>query len=199
MANEPKQDLKQTIRSGAELAYQLLLRERARGPRDRLAASERPIVLGPRPVRTIVAAAMVIGAGVLVFLVVIAAGLKVLEYGVEPVVDYASGPIFRALLTPGVLPALAVAVLLIGLPFALKTDEPAQFIAGLVCVALGLVCFWQLPRLIGLLPTRSALKELEGFLLIGAILLSGFLFFGGVLLIAGCEWTREAGDGNVDE
>jgi hypothetical protein len=191
MDDKAKQDVNHTIRRGAELAYQLLLRARAAGPRDTLASSERPMVLGSRPVLTLVAAAGVLCVGVLGFLGVIAVALKASEYGLEPVLSYVSGHLFRALLIPGILPFLAAGVLVIGLPYALKSQEPAQFLIGLAGVVLALVGFWQLPRLIALLRAGSGLKELEGPFLFGALAVLGLVLVGGILLIASCDWIRD--------
>ena len=114
-------DMRQTLRDGAVLAYRLLQWFR-NGPPDR-GATEPPVMRGPTTARTLAAAVAVLGVGLLVFLGVIAVGLKVFEYGFEPILDAVSGPLFLVLLIPGVLPALALAILAIGLPLSGKFPE----------------------------------------------------------------------------
>jgi len=139
----------------------------------------------------------VLGVGLLVFFGVIAVGLKVFELGFEPILDAVSGPLFLALLTPGVLPVLALAVLALGLPLSRKFRPQGRFVAGLSAVAGGFVCLWQFPKLMARLPTPEARVQLEAPLLIVGLVVSGFLLVCGVQLMGSCEWVR--GQAGVDD
>jgi hypothetical protein len=193
--------LKQTVRDGAILAYRLLQWFRA-GPPDR-GAIEPPVMRGPTTVLTVAAAVAVLLVGVLVFLGVIAVALKVVEYGVEPIFDYVSGPIFRLivglLLVPGVPPALAGATVVVGLALAPKFQPRELFLSGVFAVALGFVCLWQLPRLMAALPTPEARVQLEGPLLIVGLVISAFFLVGGFGAMGHCQWVREQDDSDETE
>ena len=154
---------------------------------------------GPVTVLTLAAAVAVIGVGLLVFLGVIAVGLKVFEYGFEPILEAVSGPLFLLLLVPGVLPVLALTVLAIGLPLSRKFRPRGRFVTGLSAVALGFVCLWQLPKLMARLPTPEARVELEAPLLIVGLIVSGFLLVCGFQLMGSCEWVREQEGGDDNE
>jgi hypothetical protein len=189
-------DVRQTVRDGAVLAYRLLQWFRV-GPPDR-GAIEPPAMRGPTTIWTLAAAVAVLGVGLLVFFGVIAVGLRVFEHGFEPILDTVSGPLFLALLIPGVLPALALAVLAIGLPLSRKFRPRGRFVTGLSAVALGFVCLWQLPKLLARLPTPEARVELEAPLLIVGLVVAGFLLVCGFQLMGSCEWKRgqDGGDDN---
>jgi hypothetical protein len=190
-------DRRETLRDGAVLAYRLLQWFRA-GPPDR-DAIEPPVMRGPTTLWTVVAAVAVIGVGLLVFFGVIAVGLKVFEYGVEPIVDAVSRPLFLALFIPGVLPALALAVLMIGLPLSRKFRPRGLFVTGVSAVALGFVCLWQLPKLMAALPTPEARVDLEGPLLIVGLIISACLLVCGFQVMGNCEWVRDQQGGDNNE
>jgi hypothetical protein len=185
--------IKQTVRDGAVLAYRLVQWFRTAPPPR---GAEDPVMRGPTTVWTLAAAAAVLLVGILVFLGVIAVALKVVEYGVEPIFDYVSGPIFLfilgLLLVPWVPPALAGATVLVGLALAPKFQPRELFLGGVFAVALGFVCLWQLPRLMAAL-------QLEGPLLIVGLVISAFFVVGGFGAMGHCQWVREQDDSDETE
>jgi hypothetical protein len=185
----------QTMRDGSVLAYRVLQWFRDR-PADE--APEPPAMRGPMTAWTVAAAVLVIIIAVLIFLGVIALGLKVFEYGVEPVFKRALGPLLLLLFVPGVLPAVAVAVLAIGLPLSQRFRPQGRFIAGVCAVAFGFMSLWQFPRLMGALPTPESRVQLEAPLLIVGLVVSAFLVVCGFQLMGRCKWTRK-GDGGDDD
>jgi hypothetical protein len=191
--------VKQTVRDGAVQAYRLLQWFRATPPAP---GADEPVMRGPITARTSAVAAVVLLVGVLVFLGVIAVGLKVLEYGVEPIFDYVSGPIFRytlgVLLLPGALPVLAGATVVVGLALAPKFQPRELFLCGVFAVALGFVCLWQLPRLMAALRPAERV-QLEGPLLIVGLLISAFFLMGGFGAMGHCQWVREQDDSDQTE
>ena len=152
--------------------------------------------------RTSVVAMAVLLVGVLVFLGVIAVALKVFEYGVEPILAYISGPIFRlilgSLLVPGALPTLAGATVVVGLALSPKFEPPELFLSGVFAVTLGFVCLWQLPRLIAAL-TPADRVQLEGPLLVVGLIISALLFVCGFGAMGYCQWVREQDDSDEIE
>ena len=159
--------------------------------------TDEPVMRGPTTVRTSAVAVAVLLVGVLVFLGVIAVALKVLEYGVEPILDYVRGPIFRLILgllfVPGALPALAGATVVVGLAMASKFQPQGLFLSGVFAVALGFVCLWQLPRFMAALTTPERV-QLEGPLLIVGLLISALLFVCGFQVMGHCQWARREQD-----
>ena len=157
---------------------------------------------GPITARTSAVAAAVLLVGVLVFLGVIAVALKVFEFGVEPILAYVSGPIFRLilglLLVPGALPALAATTVVVGLALAPKFQPRELFLTGVFAVALGFVCLWQLPRLMAALTTAERV-QLEGPLLIVGLLISAFFLGGGLGAMGHSQWVREQDDSDETE
>jgi hypothetical protein len=188
-------DARQTLRDGSVLAYRLFQWFRD-GPPDR--AVEPPVMRGPMTAWTVAAAVAVLGVAVLVFLGVIAVGLKVFEYSVEPLLERATGPLFLLLFVPGVLPALALTVLAIGLPLSQKFRPRGRFITGLCAVAFGFVSLWQVPRLMAALPTPESRVQLEAPLLIVGLVVSAFLLVCGFQLMGSCKWVRK-GEGGGDD
>lgn len=192
-------DVKQTVRDGAVQAYRLL--QWFRNDRPASGANE-PVMRGRITARTSAVAAAVLLVGVLVFLGVIAVALKVFEYGVEPIFDYVSGPIFRfivgVLLVPGALPALAGATVVVGLALAPKFQPRELFLSGVFAVALGFVCLCQLPRLMAAL-TPAERVQLEGPLWIIGLIISAFFLGGGFGAMGQCEWVREQDDSDETE
>ena len=188
-------DVRQTMRDGAALAYRLLQWFRAE-PSDR-GPIEPPAMLRPTTIWTVAAALAAVCVGLLVFFGVIAVGLKVFELGFEPILDAVSGRLFVALLIPGVLPALALAVLALGLPVSRKFRPRGRFVTGLASVAGGFASLWQLPKLMARLPTPEARVELEAPLLIGGLVVSGFLLVCGLQLMGSCQWVSTP-DGRDD-
>src|SRR5688572_21982613 len=184
------------MREGSVLAYRLLQSFRDR-PADE--AAEPAAIRGPMTAWTVAAAVLVIIIAVLIFLGVIALGLKVFEYGVEPVLKRALGPLLLLLFVPGVLPALAIAVLAIGLPLSQRFRPQGRFIAGLCAVALGFVSLWQFPRVMGALPTPESRVQLEAPLLIVGLVISAFLLVGGLQLMGSCKWVRKRQAGTTTE
>ena len=147
---------------------------------------------------TLALAAIALAIGLAVFLGIIALALKLFEYGVAPIVDYALGRLFPLLLIPGALPVLACAVFVIGLAFVRKFRDPGQFLMGLFVVVLGILCFWQLPAVLGAL-RPDARGELEGPLLIVGLIVSLFLLVCGVQLMAMGEWVGNRRNVDDDE
>ena len=145
----------------------------------------------PTTLLTRAAGAAVIVVGMLVILGVIAITLKLFEYGVAPVLSYVSGGIFRLLLVPGALPALAAATVVVGLVMARKFQPRGVFLTGVIVVTLAFVCLWQLPRVIAALPTPEARVQLEAPLLIAGLIISVFLLVAGFQVIRRCQWVRE--------
>jgi hypothetical protein len=184
--------VKQTVRDGAVQAYRLLQWFRTAPPEP---GGVEPVMRGPTTVWTLAVAAAVLLVGVLVFLGVIAVALKVFEYGVEPIFDYVSGPIFRVilglLLLPWGPPALAGVTVVVGLALAPKCQPRELFLSGVFAVALGFVCLWQLPRLMAAL-TPEARVQLEGPVLIVGLVVSAFLLVCGFGAMGHCQWVRES-------
>lgn len=129
-------DRRETLRDGAVLAYRLLQWFRAGRPdRD---AIEPPVMRGPTTLWTVVAAVAVIGVGLLVFFGVIAVGLKVFEYGVEPIVGVSAVALGFVCLWQ--LPKLMAAL---PTPEARVDLEGPLLIVGLIISACLLVCGFQ--------------------------------------------------------
>ena len=186
--------VKQTVRDGAVQAYRLLqwFRNAPAAP-----GAEEPVMRGPTTVLTLAVAVVVLVVGVLVFLGVIAVALTVFQYGVEPIFDYVSGPIFGLivglLLVPWGPPALAGATVVVGLAVTPKFQPRELFLTGVFAVALSFVCLWQLPRLIAAL-TPEARVQLEGPVLIVGLVVSAFLLVCGFGAMGHCQWVREQHD-----
>jgi hypothetical protein len=183
--------IRRTVRDGAVQAYRLLQWFRHAPPTP---GADEPVMRGPTTPLTLAVAVAVLLVGVLVFLGVIAVALKVVEYGVEPIFDYVSGPLFRLilglLLVPWGPPALAGATVVVGLALAPKFQPRELFLGGVFAVALGFVCLWQLPRLTAAL-TPEARVQLEGPVLIVGLGVSAFFIVGGFGAMGHCQWVRE--------
>ena len=195
-------DAKQIVRSGAFEARRLVHWLGAGNRPLARTAADPPVVRGPKRVLVLAAAALALGVMVLIFLGVIAAALKVFEYGAAPALSYALSYVGRALLRlvlmPGGLPMLALAILVMGLPLARTFRDPGQFVRGLFGVSLALVCLWLLlPRLVALRPTEDAPAQLEGvpWLIVG-FSLAALLFTSGVYSMWSAN-SSSANDGDV--
>jgi hypothetical protein len=181
-------DVNQTVQDGTAQALRFFQWFQG-GPPGR-GGVEAPIPRRPATALTLVVAVVVIGLTVLMVLSVIALMLKVFEYGVEPILGYVLGRLFPLLFLPGALPVLALLVITFGLIVARKFRPDGPFMGGLFCVALGIVCLSQLPRVMAALPTREARLELDGLILIVGLVISGFLVVCGFQLIGSCRWVR---------
>jgi hypothetical protein len=110
-------------------------------------------------------------------------GLRVSEWTLFPAIDRLFPIVMSQLFRPGVLPVLAVAVLVFGLPFAVRFRSPATFVTGLIATSLGLVCFWLYPVYIGVVQRRFPPDAELPLLIVGGVI-SLFVFVGGIQLMA---------------
>lgn len=149
-----------------------------------------PIWTAPTTAKTFTAAVAGLGVALLVVLGVIALGLKLVKHTVEPLLKRISGPLLGMVFVPGVLPTLAIAVVVIGLGLSQRFRPRGRFITGACAVALGFLSLWQFPRLIATLPTPESRVQLEAPLLILGLVVSAFLLVCGFQLMGRCEWVR---------
>jgi hypothetical protein len=174
-------DAKRSVRHATAEAFRRLQKGAAGNSAPRSRTESKPLL-------AMLVAGAAIGVGLLVVLGVIVGVVKVLEYGVGPLLSYVGVRLIPLLFTPGALPTLVIAVLVMGLLLAPRFRDPWLFLMGLTGPILAIVALWQLPRAIGVVRERGAGVELEGPVLIVGLIVCVFLFIGGIQLMSTAKW-----------
>jgi hypothetical protein len=116
----------------------------------------------------------------------IAGGLLVLDWMEEPILDPIVSVFFRIFTLPYGAPALAVAVLAAGLPFAKRFRRPDRFRMGVFLFSLSIGTFWPLQAVAASFDLPEVFREIRWIPHAIALVVSG------CLVSAGFECIRRA-------
>jgi hypothetical protein len=186
-------DIEQLVREGRHLAAFKLLQERRRAaqrghpqraPFDELLHDLWQLKRSGVPFGMVLA--LFFGTLLVVVLLILGltfVGVRVSEWTLFPAMDRLLAVLWPVMFSPGVLPAMALAVLVCGIVFERKFRSPILFLTGITGIALGLVCFWLFPFYISLLQQRAPAEAEVPLLIVGGVI-SLLLFVCGVQLIA---------------
>jgi hypothetical protein len=99
-----------------------------------------------------------------------AGGLRVAEWTLFPVVDRLFTFIVSNVFRPGVLPLVALTVLVLGLPLSRRFRSPSLFATGVISTSLGLICFWLFPVFIGVVQRRCPPEAELPLVIVGGVM-----------------------------
>jgi hypothetical protein len=120
------------------------------------------------------AVAAIFGALLLIVAVLVvgltAGGLRIAEWTLFPAVDRLFTFVVSNVFRPGVLPALALTVLVLGLPWSRRFRSPSLFATGVIFTSLGLICFWLFPVFIGVVQRQCPPEAELPLVIVGGVM-----------------------------
>ena len=189
----PDPELEQLVKEGRHLAAFKLLQERRRaGQRGQPQRAPFDELLHDlwqlrrRGTRFGAILALFVGGLLAVGLLILGLsflGLRVSEWTLFPAIDRIFAVIAPLVFMPGVLPGLALVVVVLGVSLARRFRSPVLFLSGMTAISLGLVCVWLFPLYIRLLQQRVAADGELPLLIVGGVV-SFLLFVVGLQLVA---------------